>query len=88
MLFSEKEWKRIYSNVFCLFPSPEDLDVTIKYKKDNKVFYNNLELASYFYTKNITEVTEDDLEYIINDKKFKSKIENQIENIIKRVSKN
>ena len=79
-MFGAREWKIIYNDVFRVFPSPDNIPMKI-ILKDNKVkktFSSSSELIAYMCLNKNISISNDNIEYILEDANLRSEVENEI----------
>lgn len=88
-MFSSREWKAMYNNVFKVFPSPDNIPqkIILKTKQGKRVFKSSSEFLSYICINGNGNILNDDLEYVLEDNKLKSEVENNINVIINTIKK-
>lgn len=84
-MVSKEEWKRIYNNIFNIFPPSEKLDLIIKYKSSKKcVQFNNIEkFFIYICLNSINTIQTNEIEYILKDEKIFDNMNNYVSSILK-----
>lgn len=87
-MFTEREWKTMYNNVFKVFPSPDDIIKQIVLKTDSgeEVFKTTSEFLSYICI-NAENILNNDLEYFLKDDSLKKEVEYNILKIINNIKK-
>lgn len=87
-MFTEREWKTMYNNVFKVFPSPDDIIKQIVLKTDSgeEVFKTTSEFLSYICI-NAENILSNDLEYFLKDDSLKKEVEYNILKIINNIKK-
>lgn len=87
-MFTKREWKTMYNNVFKVFPSPDDIvkQIILKTDSEKKVFNSTSEFLSYICI-NGDNFFNDEIEYILKDDSLKNEVENNVLKIVNSLKK-